>query len=160
MYQSSHAARDHDNGLYAEQDYALKPEKPTMDGENRYEEIPVGFYLRGMSALQRFDDFDVRQSAWWSLLSGACGHTYGDNNIWQMYKPARQPEGGIIGANVAWYEAMDRQGAFQMGFVRRLFESVPFTTLVPDQRLMLNGPRSKRRDSRSSGTIRDTVLRT
>jgi hypothetical protein len=140
MYQSSHAARDHDNGLYAEQDYALKPEKPTMDGENRYEEIPVGFYLKGTSALQRFDDFDVRQSAWWSLLAGACGHTYGNNNIWQMYNPARQPEGGKIGANVPWYEAMDRPGAFQMGFVRWLFESIPFTRLVPDQRLILNGP--------------------
>ena len=57
MYQSSHAARDHDNGLYAERDWKLKPERPSLDGENRYEEIPVGFYLAGMSGLQRFDDF-------------------------------------------------------------------------------------------------------
>ncbi|HAV64946.1 MAG TPA: hypothetical protein DCY13_21565, partial [Verrucomicrobiales bacterium] len=45
MSQSSHAARDHDNGLFIEHDYQLKPVKPTLDGEPRYERIPVGFYL-------------------------------------------------------------------------------------------------------------------
>lgn len=165
MYQSSHAARDHDNGLYAERDLRLQPLRPTLDGENRYEEIPVGFYLAGMSGLQRFDDFDVRQSAYWSVLAGACGHTYGDNNVWQMYQPRsglndRQKngavrgtgvvallqklwmgrEGGMIGANVPWYEALDRPGAFQMGYLRRLFESVPLQKLEPDQSIILNGP--------------------
>ncbi|HMV51851.1 MAG TPA: DUF4038 domain-containing protein, partial [Blastocatellia bacterium] len=112
MFQSSHAARDHDNGLYAENDYALKPAKPTMDGEPRYEGIPVGFYNRGASGIERFDDYDVRQAAYWSLLAGACGFTYGNNNIWQMYKPgtagagdaARRDlfggPGSIIGANI------------------------------------------------------------
>lgn len=158
MFQSSHAARDHDNGLYVEHDYALKPEKPTMDGEPRYEGIPIGFYLRGTGGIDRFDDYDVRQAAYWSLLAGACGHTYGNNNVWQMYKPgapAKVPAGGaavrsdvalfgapggLIGANIPWYEALDHPGAFQMRYVRRLFESLPFTKLIPDQRIILNGP--------------------
>jgi hypothetical protein len=160
MFQSSHAARDHDNGLYVEHDYALKPAKPTMDGEPRYEGIPVGFYLRGIGGIDRFDDYDVRQAAYWSLLAGACGHTYGNNNIWQMYKPipsippqggsARGGQGGVdrwlggpgsvIGANIPWYEAIDHPGAFQMRFVRRLFESIAFTKLIPDQTIILNGP--------------------
>jgi hypothetical protein len=153
MFQSSHAARDHDNGLYVENDYALKPAKPTMDGEPRYEGIPVGFYNRGASGIERFDDYDARQAAYWSLLAGACGHTYGNNNIWQMFKPgtggtgdaARGRDlfggpGSIIGANIPWYEALDHPGAFQMRYVRRLFESLPFTKLIPDQRLILNGP--------------------
>ncbi|HKQ93199.1 MAG TPA: DUF4038 domain-containing protein, partial [Blastocatellia bacterium] len=63
MFQSSHAARDHDNGLYVERDYALKPAKPTLDGEPRYEGIPVGFYNRGASGMERFDDYDARQAA-------------------------------------------------------------------------------------------------
>jgi len=154
MFQSSHAARDHDNGLYVENDYALAPAKPTMDGEPRYEGIPVGFYLRNASGVDRFDDYDVRQAAYWSLLAGACGHTYGNNNIWQMYKPATSGSvgdvsrgrdlfggpGSIIGANLPWYEALDHPGAFQMKYVRRLFEALPFTKLVPDQRIILNGP--------------------
>jgi hypothetical protein len=174
MYQSSHAARNHDNGLYAERDLRLKPERPTLDGENRYEEIPVGFYLAGMSGLQRFDDFDVRQSAYWSVLAGACGHTYGDNNIWQMYRPDTASHssdkrvggvaglrsnpwmggtGAMIGANVPWYVAMDRPGAYEMGYMRALFQSVPFKNLVPDQSIILNGPTSggaKIRSARSS----------
>jgi hypothetical protein len=163
MNQSSHSARDHDNGLYAEHDYALKPEKPTLDGENRYEQLPVAFHFRGMSGLDRFDDYDVRQSAYWSLLAGACGHTYGNNSLWQIYKPparnsdASAPmqdsvsslktsdpwiggEGSALGANISWREAMDHPGAFQMGFVRRLFETLPFTKLIPDQHIILNGP--------------------
>lgn len=154
MFQSSHAAHDHDTGLYVENDYALQPAKPTLDGEPHYEGIPVGFYLRNADGIDRFDDYDVRQAAYWSLLAGACGYTYGNNNIWQMYKPATAGEradaarardlfggpGGIIGANIPWFDALDHPGAFQMGHVRRLFESLPFTKLVPDQRLILNGP--------------------
>lgn len=158
MFQSSHAARDHDNGLYVENDYALAPAKPTLDGEPRYEGIPVGFYLRNANGIDRFDDYDVRQAAYWSLLAGACGHTYGNNSIWQMYKPPTGEKatggvgdasrgrdlfglpGSIIGANIPWYEALDHPGAFQMRHVRRLFEALPFTKLVPDQRIILNGP--------------------
>jgi hypothetical protein len=67
MFQSSHAARDHDNGLFAEHDYQLRPPKPTLDGEPRYEDIPVGFYNAGVNPDQRFDDYDVRQA-----LIGLC----------------------------------------------------------------------------------------
>lgn len=175
MFQSSHAARDHDNGLFVEHDYSLQPQKPTLDGEPRYEGIPIGFYLRGTAGIDRFDDYDARQAAYWSLLAGACGHTYGNNNVWQMYKPASKPgppastnpgdgvgrpdgalfgaPGGLIGANIPWYEALDHPGAFQMHYVRRLFESLPFTKLIPDQRIILNGPTSggaKIRAARSS----------
>ena len=170
MYQSSHGARDHDNGLYAEHDYALEPAKPTLDGEPRYEAIPVGFYLKGSGGIDRFDDYDSRQAMYWSLLAGACGHTYGNNNIWQMYQPGLpgtatggagggfggvfvSPRGGALGANVPWYEALDHPGAFQAVYARRLFESLRFTKLVPDQRVILNGPTSgaaKIRAARSS----------
>ena len=160
MFQSSHGARDHDNGLYVEHDYALSPPKPTIDGEPRYEGIPIGFYFRGTSGIDRFDDYDARQAAYWSLLAGACGHTYGNNNVWQFYKPGSsasshsgdgvvRPDGalygepgGLIGANIPWMEALDHPGAFQMSYVRRLFETIPFTKLVPDMRLILNGPAS------------------
>ena len=139
MFQSSHGGHDHDNGLFAEHDYRLMPPKPTIDGEPRYESIPTGFYFRGMNPADRFDDFDVRQAAYWSLLAGAAGHTYGNNNIWQMWAPGRQ---SVIGANIPWWEAMDHPGAFHMGLVRRLFESRAFHKLVPDQAMILDGPAS------------------
>ena len=139
MSQSSHGAQDHDNGLFAEHDYALDPPKPTIDGEPRYENIPVGFYNADATDLRRFDDYDVRQAAYWSILAGACGLTYGNNNVWQMWQPERQP---VIGACVPWYKALDHPGAFQMGLMRRFFESRPFHKLVPDQSLILDGPAS------------------
>jgi hypothetical protein len=137
MIQSSHGAQDHDNGLFVEHDYALEPPKPTVDGEPRYETIPVGFYNADARRSLRFDAYDARQAAYWALLAGACGHTYGNNNIWQMWTPAHKP---AISANVPWYEALDHPGAFQMGFARRLFESRPYQTLIPDGSFILDAP--------------------
>jgi Protein of unknown function (DUF4038)/Putative collagen-binding domain of a collagenase len=139
MYQSSHGGRDHDNGLYAELDYRLAPPKPTLDGEPRYERIPVGFYYATSNPFDRFEAYDARQAAYWSLLAGACGHTYGHNSVWQMWTPERRP---VIFADAPWAEALDHPGAFQMGFVRRLFESRPFQKLEPCQAMILDGPRS------------------
>ncbi|MFC1975274.1 glycoside hydrolase family 140 protein [Chloroflexota bacterium] len=137
MFQSSHAAYDHDTGLYAEYDLTLTPVRPTLDGEPRYESIPVGFYLRDHDRIRRFDDDDVRQAGWWSIMAGACGHTYGDNNIWQMWQPGRTP---ALNANIPWFEALDHPGARQMGLLRRFMEAHAFHTLVPDQQLIVDGP--------------------
>lgn len=139
MSQSSHGAPDHDNGLYIEHDYALEPIKPTLDGEPRYESIPVGFYYRNADPYRRFDDYDVRQAAYWALLAGACGHTYGNNQIWQMWAPGRD---AVIHADIPWWEALDHPGAMQMRWVRRLFASRPFTQLRPTQSYIVDGPHS------------------
>jgi hypothetical protein len=139
MSQTSHAARDHDTGLYAEHDLALTPLRPTLDGEPRYECIPVGFYWKEHGRIDRFDDYDARQAAWWSVMAGACGHTYGNNNIWQMWQPGRTP---AIQANIPWHEALDHPGARQMGLLRRFFEANAFQKLVPDQSLIVDGPTS------------------
>lgn len=140
MCQSSHGAHDHDNGLFIESDYALEPAKPTMDGEPHYETMPVGFYYKDVSRYDRFDDYDIRQSAYWAMMTGACGHTYGHNCVWQMWSPEREP---VLWANIPWYESLDTPGAFQMGFMRRLFESFPFQELVPVQDMILDGATGK-----------------
>ena len=139
MIQSSHGAHDHDNGLFVDRDYGLQPIKPTMDGEPRYEHIPVGFYFAGANRHDRFDAYDVRQAAYWSILAGACGFTYGNNNVWQMWAPGHDP---AIHACIPWYEALDHPGAFQMGHVRKLFDRYPIDQLVPDSSLILDGPRT------------------
>ncbi len=110
-------------------DYNLKPAKPCLNGEPQYEDIPVGFSTLN----QRFVDFDVRQAAYWSVLAGALGHTYGNNNIWQMWDKGRDP---ILAARLPWYEAIHQPGAAQMGFMRKLFESRPFLKMVPDQEVL------------------------
>ncbi len=137
MVQSSHGAHDHDNGLFIEQDYALSPAKPTLDGEPRYENIPVGFYFDGFNRQDWFDDDDCRQAAYWALLAGACGHTYGNNSIWQMYTPDID---GVLWAHIPWHEAIHHPGSLQMKYVRKLFESRPFQLLQPAQDIILDGP--------------------
>jgi len=139
MFQSSHAARDHDNGLFARNDYQLEPVKPTLDGEPRYEGIVVGFYFNDAQKDLRFDDYDARQAAYWSLLEGACGHTYGHNSIWQMWAPGRD---AVLGAQSPWYDAIDHAGGFQMKHVRNLFESRPYQLLEPRPDFLLDGPAS------------------
>jgi len=139
MFQSSHGAHDHDNGLFAEHDYNLIPVKPTLDGEPRYETIPVGFYFEGSNRQDRFDDYDARQAAYWSILSGACGHTYGNNNIWQMYDVNRNP---VIDASTPWHKAIDHPGAFQMSILKKLFTSRPFHKLTPNKEIIVDGPSS------------------
>jgi hypothetical protein len=138
MYQSSHGGHDHDNGLYAEHDYQLKPTKPTLDGEPRYELIPAGFYFAGVPRQDLFTDYDCRQAAYWSVLAGACGHTYGHSSIWQMWDKSRTT---ILGAVIPWHEAIDHPGSFQMQHLKTLFEARPFNQLVPDQSIIVSGPR-------------------
>ena len=137
--QSSHAARDHFNGAFIRRDWNLEPVKPAMDAEPRYERIIAGFYNQGANPASCFDDFDCRQAACFALFSGACGHTYGNNNIWQMYAPGRM---GVLGANVPWYEALHHPGARQMGYLRKLFEENDFTSLIAAESYLFDAPSS------------------
>ncbi len=113
-------------------DYERSPVKPVIDGEPLYEDHPLAFRARdyGYSF-----DAHVRQRAWWAVFSGACGHTYGNHSVWQMYAPGRRP---INGPLLYWHEAIHRPGAAQMQYVRALIESRPYFSRVPDQSLVAN----------------------
>ncbi|TDO05419.1 glycoside hydrolase family 140 protein [Sunxiuqinia elliptica] len=134
MLQTSHCA-DTQVWEKVSHDYGLSPVKPTMDGEPMYEEIPVCFDLKNGYA----DPNDIRRRAYLSLFAGAHGHTYGCNNIWQMYAPERKPH---IHATKPWFDSLDLPGAKSMTFVRKLMESRPMLERVPDQSLIINSPES------------------
>ncbi|RUR77922.1 hypothetical protein PCC6912_38030 [Chlorogloeopsis fritschii PCC 6912] len=130
MFQSGHMAINLPNYEVTSKNYLLNPPKPTLDGEPRYEDHPINWNPKN----GWFDEFDVRQAAYWSMLAGACGHTYGNHNIWQMWEPNKKP---ISAARTPWRKALRHPGAIQMGYLRRLFESRPFTKLAPDQSLII-----------------------
>ena len=88
----------------------MSPIKPFVNAEPSYEDIPVRFWeyfdyakfgkkkedIIGDNGLIKdttyftdgiYDDYDIRMQAYWTYLSGAAGYTYGNNAIWQMYKP-------------------------------------------------------------------------
>jgi hypothetical protein len=112
---------------------ALTPTRPHLDGEPRYEDHPNKFDPVKFGWM---DDFDARQTAYWSMLSGAFGHTYGNHNIWQMYTEERKP---VSWARTHWKVALNHAGATQVGMMRRMFEKRPWQRLVPDQGIILSG---------------------
>jgi hypothetical protein len=113
-------------------DFLLTPPKPVIDGEPLYEDHPLAFRskINGYSF-----DAHVRQRAYWDLFSGACGYTYGNHAVWQMYAPGRKPVNGPL---MYWYEAIHRPGAEEIRFLRRLIESRPISSRTPDSELVTN----------------------
>jgi len=116
-------------------DRQLDNPKPTLNSEPAYELLPINYDWKKV-ANGRFDDFDVRQTAYWSLFSGTCGHTYGCNPVWQMYEHDKQIEPLTYKNRITWREALDESGAIQMGFMKELVMSRDFTTMKPHQELI------------------------
>ncbi|HQF15253.1 MAG TPA: glycoside hydrolase family 140 protein [Thermogutta sp.] len=136
MFQSGHGRINNPNYLMTLANYERKPVKPTLDGEPRYEDHPVNW----RAEQGWFDDWDVRQGAYWSMLSGACGHTYGSHNIWQMYEPPRKP---VSAARTPWKKALHHPGSTQMGYMKQLFLLRPYYRLIPDQQLIAGQEKSE-----------------
>jgi hypothetical protein len=133
MCQTGHGQRSY--AIYKRiivRDYDLKPVRPCFDGEPRYEDHPVGW---NPDVLGWFNDEDIRQALYWNLFSGSFGHTYGCHPIWQMLAPGREPVGL---ARHNWYDVLDLPGAFDLAHARRLLESRPFLSRVPDQSLIVS----------------------
>lgn len=132
MAQTSHARRGSSAfKRFIAGDYERLPLKPCLDGEPRYEDHPVNWKPE---ELGWFDETDVRQAMYWSLFSGAFGHTYGCHPIWQMKTPEREAVGF---ARNNWYDALDFPGAYDLIHARRLIESRPFLSRIPDQSMIV-----------------------
>lgn len=130
MYQSGHYGKD-DPAHYRMVEPNLKqlPLKPVLNAEPCYEDMCVNFNPRN----GWFDDFDVRQAAYWSVFAGSFGYVYGAHGIWQMFAPNRAP---VLGARTTWYDSLDFPGAFQMGHLRTLLLAHDPLSRRPDQRLL------------------------
>ncbi len=113
------------------EDYNRMPVKPVVDGEPIYEDHPIQFNPKenGHST-----SADVRRPLYWNLFSGAFGHTYGHHSVWQMWQPGRNPVNFPL---MPWHEAIDQPGAEQMQYGRRLMESRPFLTRIPDDSIIV-----------------------
>ena len=115
------------------------PQKPVIDGEPSYEDIPQG--LHDFDA-PRWQDYDVRRYAYWAVFAGCFGHTYGHNSIMQFMRPGVL---GSFGAKKAWWDALEDPGYKQMKHLKRLMSSVPFTEGRCDQTVIAS-PNGERYD--------------
>ena len=86
------------------------------DGEPRYEDHPIDW----KPANGWFDAADVRQAAYWAVLAGAAGHTYGDHNLWQMWQPGRAP---VSSARTPWPARPSRTDSIRSRLELRLVVS-------------------------------------
>jgi hypothetical protein len=148
MFQSGHRAYGQegpstpgeDNWRYVEEDWARLPTKPTIDGEPSYENIPHGLHEPNQP---RWTAADARRYAWWAVMAGAFGHSYGENNVMQMFVPGRDKPS--FEADQRWDAAIEAPGANQMRHLRALIEARPMLERVPDQGLIRdNGARYAR----------------
>ncbi len=142
MFQSGHGG-GHDIPVWewVAQDRNLKPTKPVLDAEPNYEDHPVNPWPKWDSLKSGyFRDDDVRKQTYRSVFAGAPGVTYGHHAVWQFWNPREEK---INHADRYWTEAIDRPGAFQVGYLRRLIESRPSLQRVPDQSLVVGGQGEK-----------------
>jgi hypothetical protein len=88
-----------------------------------------GFLLGNSDEIQRL-------AFWGSVLSGAAGHTYGANGIWQVNTRERpygpSPHGNTWG-NRPWDEAMRLPGSAQLGVAKALLERFRWWLFEPHQ---------------------------
>lgn len=110
----------------------LSRARPHVDGEPRYEDHPNQFNPEEKGWM---DDFDTREAAYWNMLSGGAGHTYGNHNIWQLYTEKRQP---ITFARTNWHIALNHPGSYQVGWMRKMFEKRNWQLLEPNQTVITN----------------------
>jgi len=88
----------------------------------------------------------VRRKAYWAVFSGACGHTYGHNDVYGFFTPAFPGQVLSLGTRPSgpgqrghWREALEAPGATQMQHLHRMIESRPYLTQAPD-RTLVAGP--------------------
>lgn len=154
--QSGHAVRYDDVYRYCFESAALTVRRPFVNLEPAYEGIGVRFWLyrqfepRGLlkedyiaedgrlidSSLFEegcFEAYDIRVAAYWTLLSGGAGYTYGNNAIWQFFEPYASYS---VASRDYWYDAMDSEGAHSISHLASLFSRYKIGRFEPDQSLI------------------------
>lgn len=119
------AQTGHDTGMCYESDrimldMAAATDKPFMDSESRYEDHPacfdetIGYFWNAA---------DMRQNAYWNMMTGVCGQTYGNHCIWSMTKNTTEyfPQ--------KWDDVITHEGAEQIHHMKDLRLSRDFASL-------------------------------
>jgi hypothetical protein len=129
MLQTPHGQRDAVEPTIRtmRESYVDKPIMPVINGEAAYEMLSDSLPTQW-----------TRQMFWLCITTGAAGHTYGANGIWQVNRPG-QPHGpsphhapGSVGyGKIPWQDAMNLPGSKQVGLGKKLFEKYQWQKFVP-----------------------------
>ena len=128
MLQSGHTKSPR-NDLLVTEEYEKNPPKSVWDGEPAYEKMPATWPV----TTDFHGPWMVRKRAFWSLLAGAFGFTYGHASVWCMIsekeKNKMHPD--------SWYEAIHSEGSGQMKHLREFIDATEIQTCIPAQNLLL-----------------------
>lgn len=128
-------------------DYNRPTKKPTINGEPGYED-------RHLTAAHPndgvIDAWHCRVEAYWGIFSGAFGHTYGHQSIWNMGLISNQSTG------TDWKTALNNDGAGDMVLFNNLIESrKPILLRVPSQNMITSNKGTMQGSAkREPGTLR------
>ena len=141
MFQSGHGG-GHDVACWetTKRDFNYSPAKPTLDAEPNYEDHPVNPWPKWNTDNGYFRDYDIRKQCYRSVFAGACGVTYGHHAVWQFMNAKEE---AINYPDRGWINAMNRPGATQVGYLRKLMESRPMLDRIPDNTFLINGQGEK-----------------
>ena len=123
---------EEDNWMYVDSTWKYNPIKPVLDAEPSYEDIPMGLHDANEP---RWQDYDVRRYAYWSVFAGSCGHSYGHSAIMQFYREGYDPS---YHNRKSWTEALYDPGFNQMKYLKQLMLTMPYFERVPDQSIVLD----------------------
>jgi hypothetical protein len=129
-----------DNWRYVFEDLARVSVKPTLDIEPSYENTPQGLHNPDEPY---WTADDVRRYAYWSVFAGACGHTYGENSVRQVYLPSDAK--AASGAKGFFMDRLNASGAHAIQHLKNLILSRPYFERVNDQ-AALGGDEGERYD--------------
>lgn len=141
MFQSGHGG-GHDVACWhlVTRDRNYTPTKPTLDAEPNYEDHPVNPWPKWNPDNGYYRAYDVRKQTYRSVFAGAPGVTYGHHAVWQ-FMSAREET--VNYPDRGWINAIDRPGAYQVGYLKKLIESRPMLNRIPDQSIIVNGQGEK-----------------
>ncbi len=97
-------------------DYNRKPAMPFVLIESSYE------------GEHNSSEVQIRRQAYWAILCGGFGHTFGNNPIWHFEGP------GLFPINMDWKQALNLPGSVDMQFWGELFRSRNWFDLIPDEK--------------------------
>jgi len=138
-YQSGHRATKPDelNGQtqmlhYSNYFLNIAEKKPIVNTEPCYEGHGFG---RNNRKCGRYKAFDVRRTALMSLISGSkAGVSYGAHGIWQFYRQGEYfTSTAHSGLPFDWKFAIELPGAYEMGYIKELYEKHSMFCLNPSK---------------------------
>jgi hypothetical protein len=116
-------------------EFYSRPVRPIIDAEPQFEYMPRN--IDTSLASGRWDEVDVRNSAYHAVFAGAAGHTYNHLAVVHILVPGEK-SCRHCETTIHWRDALNAPGAVQVAHIKSLMLSRPYFSRIPDQSVILS----------------------